>query len=146
MNSLIAILISFIAGAAAAYGTWRLDQRFLKCDTSARGFCAALLAGFSSCLMTLIFGAILLQVPGACGPTQFWGGITPFFAVREAATLTLLFGGFPLAALTLLITLISFFVPTTEPRFLRCFSPTLALIAFGAALMSFMGVGFFPST
>jgi hypothetical protein len=143
MSALLAILISIIACFFAAYGTWMLDQRFFKCGTTVRGLSATALVALSIWLLSLILAALLLSVPGAHGPVQYWGGLTPFFGVRTFATFSLL-AGIGLCLLTVVSAVISLFQPSAGSRWLRCVCPAIALVAFASAYGIFMRIEFYP--
>jgi hypothetical protein len=144
MRGLIAIFIATAACLFAEYVTWRFDQQVFRCGSVPRRLSATALIAVSIWLLVLIFAAVLLRVPGAAGPVQFWGGNTSFFDVRAFASFTLL-GGLGLCALTILSAVISLFQRSATQRSLRCVCPAIALGAFALAYVVFMSVGFYPS-
>ena len=144
----IAAVLAIVVSAIVVSTATVFDQRVLRCGTPIRLVVAALLLMASAWLVSVIKLALWFEVPGAYGPVQFWVGAPEagaFQQVRVFALFLLILGAQPLAALTLVATLVSLFLKSPTPRWHRCIVPFISIVTFAVGYYLFNACGFFPS-
>ncbi len=145
---MVALLIATVFAFAAGLGTWLLDQRLLRCRTRLRAAVATSLTAVATWTAVLIQSALLLEIPGAYGPVQYWHndpGAMDFMMTARVLALFLMFPGWLLAALTPIVAFVSLLSPADGNRWNRLVVPTVALAVFGLAISWLGHYDFLPS-
>jgi len=150
LPAMIAVLLATLAATLTAVGAWSADQRLLRCGTVFRGVVATLLMVASVWVATVIQAAIWLKTPGAYGPVQYWHSdetAMAFINGPRVLSLFLMLGGFWLATLVAVASVVSLFFPsvTLWRRGLRLIVPGLAVGVYVLAWHWFVAYEFFPS-
>ena len=144
---MIAVILSILISAATVFIAWKLDQRKFRCETPLRAFASLILLALSTWVTAIIFLSLLLKVPGAYGPVQFWVGSEEahyFIMGSRVIALFSVFGGVVVAAVTALAAIVSLFIAPTEHRLRRLVLPGVALSIYAGAFFSFLYFEFYP--
>jgi hypothetical protein len=142
------LVIATGSAGLACYLAWRLDQRLLGCGTRWRAVVSIILLGIAVWVATLIHSALLLKVPGAYGPVQYWVGSNAahdFISGPRVWALFSMLGGMWIAGLTAIAAVVSIFLKSERPRWTRLIVPSMALVVFALAYYWFIRCGFYPS-
>lgn len=148
MLIVITTLLAIVLALAAVIGTMIVDQYYMRCETPIRAGLAAMLMGIGTGLVVLIGGSLLLKVPGAYGPVQYWHSDPAAMKFMMGPRVVALFaacGGMLLAACLGVATLISLAYPAQRQRWHRLIVPGVALAMYALACYLFDAYKFFPS-
>jgi hypothetical protein len=144
----IIMLSAIVLAVAAVIGVMIVDQYYMRCETPIRAELAAMLMGVGTGLVVLIGGSLLLKVPGAYGPVQYWHSdpaAMKFMMGPRVVALFTVCGGLLLAVCLGVATLVSLAYPADGRRWHRLIVPGVALAMYGLAYYLFAAYEFFPS-
>lgn len=143
-----AVLIATITALLTVYGAWKLDQEVLKSRTVFRAIASVVLLGTSVWVVVLIKVSLLLKIPGAYGPVQYWVGdqaAHDFMSGPRVWAFFAILGGMWIAGLVTLSTLISLPLKSKGTRWFRIVVPSMSIAIFALACYWLITCGFYPS-
>ncbi len=142
------ILIASSSAVLACYFVWRLDQQRLNCGTKFRAIASLVLLCIAVWVAALIHSSLLLKVPGAYGPVQYWVGSEAahdFMSGPRVWALFSMIGGMWVAGFTAIAAVVSLFLKSEESRWTRLIVPSISIIAYIITYYWFIRCGFYPS-
>jgi hypothetical protein len=142
------LLIASCSAVFACFFAWWFDQHVLNCGTKFRAVVSLILLCIAVWVAVLIHSSLLLKVPGAYGPVQYWVGSEAahdFMSGPRVWTLFLMLGGMWLAGFTAIIAIVSLFIGSDRSRWNRLIVPSVSVIVFIIAYYWFVRCSFYPS-
>lgn len=142
------LLIASCSAVFSCYFGWKLDQQVLNCGTRFRAVSSLLLLCIAVWVAVLIHSSLLLKVPGAYGPVQYWVGSEAahdFMSGPRVWALFSMLGGIWIAGFTVINAIISLFLRPEQSRWNRLIVPSISVIVFIIAYYWFIRCGFYPS-
>ncbi len=143
-----AVLIAVSSAGVTGYLAWRFDQRTLNCGTPWRAAVSVALLVVAVWIVVLIQSAILLKLPGAYGPVQFWindPAAASFMMGPRVWALFSIVGGLVLSVITFVAAISALFFNTKNSRWYRLATPSIALAIYALACYWFIHYNFYPS-
>ena len=142
------LLIATTSAIVTCIIAWWVDQQILACSTKFRTVLSIILLGIGVWVSVLIHSSLLLKVPGAYGPVQYWVGSEKahdFMSGPRVWALFSMVGGMWIAGFTAIATVISMLLKSNNSRWARLIIPSISLIIFVLAYFWFIRCGFYPS-